>query len=228
MSKRTCSIDGCDGAHKGRGFCNMHLKRLKKHGSPHVGGPPETPAYRTIHNRLHAQRGKASEHSCVDCGKAAKHWSYSGNAANEFAYRDSRGFDLTYTDDLSHYDPRCIPCHLGYDRPKPAFCPQGHPYTEENTWVKAEGVRVCRACKSSKYRAWKARKRAERGLPAGRITRSGEESPTAKLTWGDVRRIRSLKAAGSTYPMLEEEFGVSKATLHRVVAGISWKEGSDV
>lgn len=33
-----CSIDGCDGAHKGRGFCSKHYHRWERHGDPLGGG----------------------------------------------------------------------------------------------------------------------------------------------------------------------------------------------
>lgn len=34
---RICSISGCGGRHKGRGYCYRHWKRLKRHGDP-LGG----------------------------------------------------------------------------------------------------------------------------------------------------------------------------------------------
>lgn len=34
------------------------------------------PAYRTVHGRLQRLYGKASSHSCVDCGSQARQWSY--------------------------------------------------------------------------------------------------------------------------------------------------------
>lgn len=35
--KRTCSIDGCDNDHYGRGWCRKHWKRWRRHGDPHAG-----------------------------------------------------------------------------------------------------------------------------------------------------------------------------------------------
>lgn len=40
MKKRYfgCSIDGCNGNHKGRGFCSKHYHRWERHGDPLGGG----------------------------------------------------------------------------------------------------------------------------------------------------------------------------------------------
>jgi 5-methylcytosine-specific restriction endonuclease McrA len=34
MSKRTCDIQGCDTKHFGKGYCQKHYRRWKKHGDP--------------------------------------------------------------------------------------------------------------------------------------------------------------------------------------------------
>ena len=31
-----CKMDGCDGKHKGFGYCNKHYQRLRNHGSPSI------------------------------------------------------------------------------------------------------------------------------------------------------------------------------------------------
>ena len=36
MDRRTCSIDGCNGKHKGLGYCEKHLTRFRTHGDPLV------------------------------------------------------------------------------------------------------------------------------------------------------------------------------------------------
>ena len=35
---KVCSIDGCDGAVRARGWCTRHYCRWRKHGDPLVGG----------------------------------------------------------------------------------------------------------------------------------------------------------------------------------------------
>lgn len=39
MAERTCSIEGCDRSHYGRGWCRRHYDRWIKHGDPTGGGP---------------------------------------------------------------------------------------------------------------------------------------------------------------------------------------------
>lgn len=56
--------------------------------------------YHTRHRRVVRARGRASEHTCVDCGSAASDWS------------QIRGTDGESVDD---YEPRCKRCHNLYD-----------------------------------------------------------------------------------------------------------------
>ena len=39
MTNRTCTIDGCDRKHYGRGYCNPHYKRWRRYGDPEAGQP---------------------------------------------------------------------------------------------------------------------------------------------------------------------------------------------
>lgn len=41
MPKRTCSVDGCDGPHYGKGLCNRHYQRLRKRGTLDLKKPRE-------------------------------------------------------------------------------------------------------------------------------------------------------------------------------------------
>jgi hypothetical protein len=56
----------------------------------------------------------------------------------------------------------------------------------------------------------------------GRQTK-GEDSPNAKLTEANVRRIRELYLKGSTQNVLAEKFGVSDMTVSSIVRRKAWK-----
>ncbi len=70
-----------------------------------------TVTYGAAHRRIYRLRGKASQYACVDCGEAAKDWSYDGNDPNELP--DPGGW--VYSQDPAYYVPRCRFCHRGYD-----------------------------------------------------------------------------------------------------------------
>lgn len=97
------------------GLCGMHHERLRKHGSPeirirgHWTGDAGT--YAAVHQRLAAERGRAAEHRCVDCGHRAAQWSYSH--ANGCGHRESD--TGPYSVDLTDYEPRCVSCHKRFD-----------------------------------------------------------------------------------------------------------------
>src|SRR6516162_9895739 len=55
---------------------------------------------KTIHSRIVAERGKASKHDCVDCGKQARDWTH--------IYDTERG-------DIYNYEPKCRSCHVAVD-----------------------------------------------------------------------------------------------------------------
>src|SRR5699024_1856139 len=42
-TKKTCSVDGCDGIAKTRSWCEMHYARWKRHGDPEKRFQPPTP-----------------------------------------------------------------------------------------------------------------------------------------------------------------------------------------
>ena len=56
--------------------------------------------------------------------------------------------------------------------------------------------------------------------------RYGERSPQAKLTREKVRSIRDRHAAGESYAVLAQGFGVSRATVGKVCTGRTWGPAS--
>lgn len=72
--------------------------------------------YEGMHDRLQADRGSASQHSCVDCGGEAEHWSYDHADPDELASTTPKYSGMPYSLDPMHYDPRCVRCHRAFDR----------------------------------------------------------------------------------------------------------------
>lgn len=75
----------------------------------------EGPTYERIHRRLRRERGPARAYRCVNCGDHAEQWSYDGLDPDEQT-ECIRGKALAFSVDLGHYRPRCVGCHLKYDR----------------------------------------------------------------------------------------------------------------
>lgn len=71
--------------------------------------------YSGAHCRVRRDLGAAADHSCVDCGKQAKHWSYDHKDAAELYDVVTGGYVVAYSLDAEHYEPRCVPCHKRYD-----------------------------------------------------------------------------------------------------------------
>jgi len=66
--------------------------------------------YTAAHQRVRHDRGPASQHSCIDCGRRARQWSYGHADPNELI-QDGMAYSL----DSSYCDPRCVPCHKTFD-----------------------------------------------------------------------------------------------------------------
>jgi hypothetical protein len=51
-SRRICSIEGCGKPVVGFGYCNLHYRRLKRHGDPLKGGTPHGAAQRFFRDHV--------------------------------------------------------------------------------------------------------------------------------------------------------------------------------
>jgi len=87
--------------------------------------------------------------ACADCG----HMWAPGERRHEYDHH------LGYSPD-HHLDvqPVCTRCHAKRDgaRAQQTHCVNGHEFNEKNTYIKANGTRMCRPCAN-------ARKKASRG-----------------------------------------------------------------
>ena len=79
-----------------------------RHLAPHV-------EYGAAHERVRRERGPAKHHRCVDCGLQARHWSYDHADPAQVSSLDARTLGIPYSLDISHYEPRCVPCHKAFD-----------------------------------------------------------------------------------------------------------------
>lgn len=127
---KPCSIEGCDEPSMCRSWCNAHYQRWYKFGDPLTFKGPQRGAerynwlgddagYMQAHDRVRRSRGKASEHPCQHCMKPAEQWAYDHADPDERSEiqvdRGGEPSTLTYSLDLEHYVPLCIPCHLRFD-----------------------------------------------------------------------------------------------------------------
>ncbi|MEE9395204.1 MAG: HNH endonuclease [Planctomycetota bacterium] len=60
----------------------------------------------------------------------------------------------------------------------------------------------------------------ERG---GKVAMHGSKSPNAKLSAGKVKEMRQRHRGGESAASMCADYGVSKATAHRAIVGISWR-----
>jgi len=108
--------------------------------------------YIGAHMRVWRAKGKASNQTCR-CGEPAKEWAYTHDAPCPSEMVSPLG--QKYSADIERYVPMCFRCHRIYDKSEITHCPQGHEYTEENTFLDA-GKRKCRTCVRAKNNAWRA------------------------------------------------------------------------
>lgn len=82
----TCSLPDCDQPHGSLGYCHAHAAKQRRHGDPtavRMGKGELNPnwsadevRYLGAHKRVYRARGRADQHTCVDCHQPANQWSY--------------------------------------------------------------------------------------------------------------------------------------------------------
>ncbi len=165
---RICSVEGCENKAVCRSWCEKHYSRWKRHRD--ITDPPT----REEHFWLDVDKSKdcwrwRNSHSHL--GYALVMWFGKTRPAHRIAYELTRGPipDGLVIDHLCRNRWCLNPDHMepvtqrenvlrgegvAARHAAKTHCPQGHEYTEENTyhWPGAKGAsRACRACISERY-----------------------------------------------------------------------------
>lgn len=167
-----CRLDECDKTPQPGyrdGVCQMHRRRMARHGTyypePKQTGRTTIHGYVALHDSTHplawangyvlehrrilyARLGPGA-HQCHWCGKTV---------AWETPFPD--GLVGDHLDrERSNNDPNnlvasCLHCNVQRQRRELTHCKHGHEFTAENTQIRPNGNRSCRACgriRSAKY-----------------------------------------------------------------------------
>ena len=187
MAKRTCSIDGCESAHYGRGFCAKHWARWKRHGDPLAVGTFVTKM--TVEEALWDR---------VDVGHPLGCWEFTGPrspegygraAARQYAHRWAYELLVGPIPHGLHLDHLCRVRHcVNVDHLEPVTpaentrrgasrgvlnrrarrCSKGHPQTPANVYIRPDGHgTICRPCKRERDRGYQAVRPAPLSCPRG-------------------------------------------------------------
>jgi hypothetical protein len=176
MVERTCAVEDCaEILLRGRGWCNAHYLRWRRHGDPLGGtyyrvGPR---SYQWIHIHLRETLGPAANFQCP-CGAQAAQWAYQYLGHGE-EMRDHAG---TYSTDPRDYLPMCASCHVKLDVSRnPLY---GERLRERAMKGRASIARLRREDPSYAERAREASRRG--GQAAAYALRLREKCPGCDLT----------------------------------------------
>lgn len=208
MTKSTCSIDGCERPRAGRGWCQTHWLRWRKHGNPLTVLPPRGPARVDPWDRIDQSQGQDCCWPWTGCTDPDGYGVFKIDGRNWRAPRwvlgQKLGRELTADEITRHAcdNPTCCnPAHLLPGTPA------------DNT---ADMIRRGRAITGDRHWA-----RRVGGL-------SGARNGAARLDEESVREIRRTYAAGATQIQLASRFGVSQATVSQIIRRKTWTHLGEV
>lgn len=173
---RLCEVTGCGRKHKGHGYCQVHLIRVREAGDL----PPAEPfTPRTPEERFWSFVEK-SDGCWLWRGGRRGTGTYGGFwhspargtlGAHRFAYEMAHGSPVPEGLTIDHLcrTPLCVRAsHLEAVTPRvnvlrgdtvtaanaqKTHCYRGHPFDEENTVYTTDGRRNCRTCRRARHKA---------------------------------------------------------------------------
>ena len=165
---RICSVEECERAHVARGLCKKHYGRAK-YNQLLDAYPIKSPADR-LRDWL-----RRMPNGCIEWTRSTTKFGYGQIAVeghttttHRLAWKLANGpipdgmhvlhhcdnppccnpehlFVGTHADNMADRDKKGR-CHAGEANLVKTHCPQGHEYTDENTYVRPRGGRTCRTC----------------------------------------------------------------------------------
>jgi hypothetical protein len=232
MSKRICSISDCGRRHKGRGYCEAHLDRLKRHGDPLHGGPVVTKGTHmtcTVDGCDNPHKGHGY------CVKHVQKWRrYGDPLAGREDYWAPHQFAQWLLEQPD--TPDCIEPPGFKSRPLMILDGTMH-NASRAAWIlhhddpgKQYVLHTCdnEMCVNVQHLYLGDQRRnnldaIERGRRPKTHPVHGERHPSAKLTASDVRDARDSYARGTSLTELGRRFGVSEPAMRCAVLGVTWK-----
>lgn len=181
--RATCSVDGCGGLVKARGYCNTHYLRWWRTGDPLCPLRGDLTELERFWAKVDQSGGPdtcwpwtgarvAAGYGAFFIDRGGPRWVHEG--AHRYAYGVSVGPipEGLVIDHLCRNPPCCNPSHLepvtqrvnalrGVNSPSAmnavkTHCKNGHPFDEANTFVQKSGSRECRICSGELRRRWRA------------------------------------------------------------------------
>lgn len=195
----TCLVDGCDARAWGKGFCEFHYRRFRRHGDPLKGGkrrPPNGAASAWLHAL--AATPPATD-ACIE-------WPYA---------RDASGYGRVLFRGRILHATRAI-CLLTIGDPPTArhhaahSCGNGH-----------------LGCVHPRHLRWATPKEnsADRQIHGTGNGPVGELNARAKLTMQQVIDIRHQRSTnGVSTRVLAAKYGVAISTVNQVLNGRHWNK----
>lgn len=120
-------------------------------------------SYEQVHAGLFWMFGRASEHPCVRCGVAGKHWAYQYNAG-DVELRSPSG--APYSENFDHYAPMCASCHRSLDNAEMRKDPEWARKQNESAAAGRARIAELRATQPD-YEAWYLQERAQSAALGG-------------------------------------------------------------
>lgn len=213
ISKRQCSVEGCEGPILvvGKRLCSKHYWRQHRYGDvnatkrPTVGMSPEDRFW------LKVDRSGGDD--------ACWPWTATRNSDGYGRFRRVTGENMEGAHRCAYqftYGEITPGAHICHHCDNPPCCNPSHLYEGDATTNSHD--------KESRGRANHARGQASGAYTHPESVPRGERNPNAKLTESQVIDIRRAHASGeASYRELARQHGVTVGMIGHIVRGIAWK-----